>query len=158
MPAKVAQGDLSLLETDLAKKLLTSTIPARLAYVWIDGTPLVIPTYFHWSGEEVVVGSTPNAPKFKALRANPAVALTIDSPDYPPEVLMIRGTAELSEHDGIIPEYAAYCRRYLGEEGGSQWLAQMEQIPGMRMTRLAIRPEWVGILDFVTRFPSAISE
>lgn len=153
----VDQGDLSLLESDLAVKLLQSRIPARFAYVWTDGTPRVIPTFFEWTGEEIVMGSTPNAPKFKALHKNPAVAITIDSNDYPQEVLLIRGRAELSDHEGILPEYASYCRRYLGEEGAAAWLAQMEQIPNLVMTRVGVRPEWVGIIDFVTRFPSAIS-
>jgi hypothetical protein len=26
------------------------------------------------------------------------------------------------------------------------------------MTRISVRPEWVSILDFETRFPSAIAE
>lgn len=152
----VDQGDLGLLESELAVRLLNSRIPARLAYVWTDGTPRVVPTYFHWTGEEIVMGSIPKAPKVKALRANPSVAITIDSDTFPHDVLLIRGKAELSDHEGILPEYAAYCRRYLGDEGGDQWLAQMEQ-PGLVMTRVGVRPQWVGVLDFVTRFPSAIS-
>jgi hypothetical protein len=39
MPAK--QGDLALLNDPVAQELLHSTIPARLAYVWRDGTPRV---------------------------------------------------------------------------------------------------------------------
>jgi hypothetical protein len=35
---------------------------------------------------------------------------------YP--VLMVRGTARTDVVDGIAPEYAAMCRRTLGEEGG----------------------------------------
>jgi hypothetical protein len=35
----VPQGDLRLLESDLARRLLASTLPARFAFVWTDGTP-----------------------------------------------------------------------------------------------------------------------
>jgi hypothetical protein len=28
---------------------------------------------------------------------------------------------------------------------------------GQRMARISVTPEWVGVLDFETRFPSAIS-
>ncbi|HEV3505340.1 MAG TPA: hypothetical protein VG637_08685, partial [Actinomycetes bacterium] len=35
----VPQGDLRLLESDLARRLLASTVPARFAFVWTDGTP-----------------------------------------------------------------------------------------------------------------------
>ena len=38
-PAAAPQGDLRLLETDVARRLLSSTIPARVAYIATDGTP-----------------------------------------------------------------------------------------------------------------------
>ena len=38
----LAQGDLELLESDLAKRMLSSTVPARLAYTAKDGTPRVM--------------------------------------------------------------------------------------------------------------------
>jgi len=37
-PAAAPQGDLRLLETDVASRLLSSTIPARVAYIATDGT------------------------------------------------------------------------------------------------------------------------
>jgi hypothetical protein len=61
------QGDLALLNDPIAQPLLQSTIPARLAYSWTDGTPRVVPIWFHWTGEEFVLGSPPGAPKLKAL-------------------------------------------------------------------------------------------
>ena len=77
----VEQGGLDLLEHPASKELLQSTIPARLAYVWMDGTPRVVPIWFHWNGREFVLGTPPKAPKLKALAKNPKVALTIDSRD-----------------------------------------------------------------------------
>jgi nitroimidazol reductase NimA-like FMN-containing flavoprotein (pyridoxamine 5'-phosphate oxidase superfamily) len=78
MPAK--QGDLALLNDPVAQELLHSTIPARLAYVWRDGTPRVVPIWFHWNGTEIVLGTPLKAPKVQALSHNPQVVLTIDSP------------------------------------------------------------------------------
>src|SRR5215472_8511093 len=43
-PAAAPQGDLRLLETDVARRLLSSTIPARVAYIATDGTPRVVAT------------------------------------------------------------------------------------------------------------------
>lgn len=77
MPTK--QGDVTLLKDPVARELLQSTIPARLAYVWHDGTPRVIPIWFHWNGEEIVLGTPLNAPKVKVLPHNSKVALTIDT-------------------------------------------------------------------------------
>ena len=48
-------------------ELLRSTIPARLAYTWPDGTPRVVPIWFHWTGEEVIVASPADAPKVPAI-------------------------------------------------------------------------------------------
>ena len=45
------QGDLALLNEPLAQELLHAAIPARLAYVWSDGTPRVVPIWFQWTGE-----------------------------------------------------------------------------------------------------------
>ena len=78
------QGDLALLDSPVAQTLLQSANPARVAYVWTDGTPRVVPIWFHWTGEEVVLGTPSTAPKVKALRQNPKVALTIDS-NAPPQ-------------------------------------------------------------------------
>jgi pyridoxamine 5'-phosphate oxidase-like protein len=153
MPTK--QGDLKLLDDPIAQELLRSTIPARLAYVWHDGTPRVIPIWFHWNGEEFVLGTPPNAPKVKVMLQNSKVALTIDTDTWPHKVLLIRGTAKVETVNGVFPEYAAAAQRYFGEERGRAWV---EQVRGMfpQMARIAVQPEWVGIIDFEKRFPSAI--
>lgn len=149
------QGDLSLLEHPVAQELLHSTNPARLAYVWRDGTPRVIPIWFHWTGKEIVLGTPVTSPKVKLLADNTPVALTIDGVAWPYKALSIRGTARVETVDGVAPEYAAAAERYFGPEQGRAWV---EQVRGLmpRMTRIAVRPAWVGLLDFETRFPSAI--
>lgn len=149
------QGDLALLDDAVAQRLLQSTIPARLAYNWHDGTPRVIPIGFHWTGSEIVLGTFPDAPKMKALRDGAKVALTIDSDTMPYKVLMVRGSVRTDTVEGIAPEYAAMTKRVMGEEQGQAWLENMRPI-SPRMARVFIRPEWVGILDFETRFPNAL--
>ncbi len=149
------QGDLSLLNDPVAQKLLQSTIPARLAYNWKDGTPRVVPIWFFWNGNEVVVSSPPDAPKLEALRQNPHVALTIDDTTFPWKVLLIRGTASVDVVDGVTPEYAAAAERYFGPEQGKAWIAQVDAMVS-QMGRVTITPTWVGILDFEQRLPSAL--
>ena len=56
------QGDLALLDDPVARELLHSTNLGRLAYTWHDGTPRVIPIWFHWDGEKIVLG-TPRPPR-----------------------------------------------------------------------------------------------
>jgi hypothetical protein len=48
------------------------------------------------------------------------------------------------------------AHRYLGNEGGDQFLAALRQT-FHGWTRIAIRPQEVRILDFQGRFPSAWS-
>ena len=59
-------GGPELLQDPLAQELLASTIPARLAYVWPDGTPRVASLWFHWDGTDIVMATLPGAPKLKA--------------------------------------------------------------------------------------------
>src|SRR5215217_4454787 len=118
------QGGLELLNDPIAQELLNSTIPARLAYTWTDGTPRVVPIWFHWDGEQVVFGTPTGAPKLHALENGATVAITIDSNEWPYRVLSIRGAAEVTRVDGVVPEYAAAARRYFGTEQGQGWVDQ----------------------------------
>jgi hypothetical protein len=156
------QGHLGLLQSDLAKRLLVSTIPARFAYIATNGTPRVVPTWFHWTGDELVMPTFLAAPHVRhgaarlgALRANPDVAITIDTEGFPPQVLLVRGRVSVTEVDGVPPEYALAAGRYLGEEAAASYLAQIDQ-PATRMARIELRPTWVGIVDFQSRSPSAL--
>jgi hypothetical protein len=156
------QGDLRLLESDLAKRLLTSTIPARYAYTALDGTPRIVASWFLWTGDELVLPTFISAPhvshatyRVRALRANPDVAVTVDTDAFPPEVLSIRGKAEITEVDGVAREYAQAAHRFLGSDQATAYLSQIEH-PSTRMARIAVRPAWVGLLDFQTRMPSAL--
>jgi Pyridoxamine 5'-phosphate oxidase len=158
----LAQGDVRLLETEVARRLLASRIPARLAYVAPDGTPRVLATWFHWTGEVLSMPTFLAAPhisrpagRLRVLRANPHVAVTIDTESFPPNVLSIRGRVTIDEVEGVPAEYAASALRYLGEEAGQGYLAQIDQ-PGTRMARIDLQPEWVGLLDFESRLPRAL--
>jgi hypothetical protein len=161
-PMTLKQGDLGLLESEVARRLLSSRIPARVAYIGLDGTPRVLATWFHWTGEVLSMPTFLAAPhvrhaagRLRALRANADVAVTIDTETFPPEVLSMRGGVEISEVEGIPAEYASAARRYLGEKAAREYLAEIDQ-PGTRMARIDLRPAWVGVHDFRSRLPSAL--
>jgi hypothetical protein len=116
----------------------------------LDGTPRVLPTWFHWTGDEIVMGTFVSAPhiqraaaRLKALQVNPNVAITIDTEGFPPHVLLIRGQISITEVYGVVPEYALAARRYLGEEAAAAYLIQVDQ-PGTTMARIALRPTWAA--------------
>ncbi|TMR20893.1 pyridoxamine 5'-phosphate oxidase [Nonomuraea turkmeniaca] len=158
------QGDVRLLKTDIAQHLLNSTIPARLAYTSTDGTPRVMSTWFVWTGEELVMATFVHCPpmgilrpahRLRALRANADVAVTIDTEPQPPQVLLLRGRVSITEVSGMVPEQAQAARRFLGEEGGAGYVAQADH-PDTKMARIALRPTWVGVLDFQNRLPAVM--
>ena len=153
------QGSLALLDDPVAQHLLQAPIPAQLAYTWTDGSPRVIPIWFHWDGRQLVSGSPPLAPKVKILARKPQVAVTINEYDFPYKILYIRGTASLQQMDTIVPEYALAAQRVMGP-AAEGWLKQVNaMLPVMGgMTRIAVTPQWIGLLDFEQRFPSAVEK
>jgi hypothetical protein len=149
------RGDLALLDHQVAQELLQATIPVRVAYIALDGTPRVVPMQFHWTGKEVVVTCWPDDPKTAAIRAHPQVALTIDTVQPPFNVLQIRGTATVDTVDGVPPESVEASIRYMGPEAGKAFADQAAQL-SPQFVRIAIRPTWVDVLDFQTRLPGGM--
>lgn len=152
----VMRGDLKLLDHPVAQGLLHAAIPAHLAYVALDGTPRLVPLLFHWTGEEIVFSSWIDDLKVAAIQAHPEIALTIDTPDPPFKVLAVRGAAAVEIVDGLPDECLPTFTRYFGPEGGRAWTERMARMAD-QMARIALRPTWVEVLDFETRFPSGIT-
>ena len=50
-----------------AQELLSSAIPARLAYIGVEGDPRVVPIGFLWDRDRLVVCSVPSMAKVRAL-------------------------------------------------------------------------------------------
>lgn len=148
----VNQGHPELIDHPVAQELLGSTELARLAYVAKDGTPRVLPMLFHWTGSELVLPTFAGTHKVASLLRNPSVAVVIDRAGPPPAVLQMRGTVELTEVAGVLPEYVAAQRRYYGDDQAAAAQADGDE-RGVRMVRIALRPDWVGVVDFMTRFP-----
>jgi general stress protein 26 len=150
------QGDVRLLGEPVAVRLLTSTELARVAYQAKDGTPRVLPMLFHWTGEELVVPTFAISHKVASLRHHPRIAVTIDTAGPPPEVLLLRGAVSVTIVDGVLDEYAAAQRRYYPGPQAESALAELEQSTP-QMARISLRPDWVGLLDFRTRFPGQLN-
>jgi hypothetical protein len=120
-----------------------------------DGEAGALPIWFIWTGDELVMASFAGAAKARALRAHPEMAITIDTESFPAEVLLLRGDATVTDVDGFVPEYVETLRRYMGEEGAAGFLGQFDE-GATKMHRIAVRPTWVGVLDFETRFPGVL--
>lgn len=150
-----ARGDPKLLQDPIAQDLLQSRQLARLAYTWHDGSPRVVPLWFHWTGTSIVFGTPVGAPKLKVLQERTEVAVTIDdATSWPYRALLVRGPASIALLDDVVPEYAQAAVRYFGPEQGEAFVATLR---GQPMARVSVTPTWVAVLDFETRWPSAHS-
>ena len=146
-----------ILNRPLSRELLNRDL-TRLAYVAGDGTPRCIPIAFTWNGAEIVMCTTKNAPKLPALRANPMVALTVDTEVHPPKILLIRGRAELDVVDGIPEEYLQMNGSYqMTPEQRVAWEAEVRSLYD-GMVRIVVTPTWAKLIDFETTLPTAVEE
>jgi hypothetical protein len=146
-----------VLNRPLSRELLDRDL-TRLAYVAKDGTPRAVPIAFTWNGTEIVMCTSKNAPKLASLRANPMVALTIDTEVHPPKILLIRGRAELDVVDGIPAEYLQMNGSYtMTPEQRVEWEAEVRSLYD-GMVRIVVTPTWAKLIDFETTLPSAVEE
>ncbi|HEU5354851.1 MAG TPA: pyridoxamine 5'-phosphate oxidase family protein [Actinocrinis sp.] len=146
-----------ILDRPISRELLARDV-TRLAYVGKDGTPRSVPIAFTWNGSQIVMCTPKNAPKLSALRANPMVALTIDTEVHPPKILLIRGRAELDVVDGIPEEFLQMNGSYeMSAEQRVAWEAEVRSLYD-GMVRIVVTPTWAKLIDFETTLPSAVEE
>lgn len=147
-----------VLDKPISQELLGSSIPARLAYVGVDGAPRTIPIAFRWTGQQVVMATVPASAKVRALQQNPRVALTIDTQDqWPPRVLLIRGPARTELVDGVPDSYIEASRKLVPAEHFKDWEQGVRALYE-QMTVITVEPDWAKLLDFDTTIPKAVED
>ncbi len=147
-----------VLAKPLSQELLQRDV-ARLAFVAADGTPRVIPIAIYWNGSEIVMCTSKNARKLLALQRHPAVALTIDTEVHPPDILLLRGVAELDPVDGIPEEYLRISGTYqMTPEQRQGFEGEVSSLYVDGMVRIVVQPTWAKLIDFETTLPTSIQE
>ncbi|MGI5422049.1 pyridoxamine 5'-phosphate oxidase family protein [Actinomadura luteofluorescens] len=155
MTAAMSAEDIAeVMNRPYARELLASRIPARLAYTGLDRTPRVVPVGYDWDGARITVASAVSSAKTKALRATPDVALTIDSEDFPPKVLLLRGTAQVDVVAGVPDVFLRASRRRMSDDQWPDWKAGVHALYD-QMAVITITPTWAKLLDFETTIPKA---
>jgi hypothetical protein len=148
----------SEMNSPISQELLGSSIPARLAYVGVDGEPRVIPIAFLWTGQHVLVHTAPKAAKVRALRKSHRVALTIDTQDqWPPRALLIRGAARVELVDGVPDTYIEASRKVVPAEHFDGWEQGVRALYD-EMALITIEPDWAKLPDFETTIPKAVED
>lgn len=148
---------MTALPTDdpVVSRLLGGPNLARLAYIGLDGRPRVVPIWFLPADNEIIMITGPKAEKARSLRANPHVALTIDSAQPPYNVLLVNGEATLEEVEGMAPEYRPIVERYLGAAADAYLARLLPRVK--RQVRIRVRPDSCRVFDFVQRYPKSLS-
>jgi PPOX class probable F420-dependent enzyme len=113
--------------------------------VWLstvspDGRPHLVPIWFSWDGETVLIASKPHAKKIANLRANASVMLALGEPDDDFDVGMIQGTAELLDEPAAAVLPAAHLAKYRTQMAAigltpEEFLRTYSQVIRIRPTR-----------------------
>lgn len=141
------------LDDPVVAKLLEGPNLARLSYIGTDGRPRVVPIWFTHEDGDIIMVTGPRAEKVRALEANGAVAVSIDSSTPPYNVLLIDGDATLEPVEGMDPLYRGIVERYLGPATESY----LNSIRVKRQVRIRIKVRSYRIFDFVKRRPKSLS-
>ena len=80
------------------------------------------------------------------------IAVTIDSETAPYKVLTMRGDAKVTIVEGAVDEYAEAAIRYMGPTHGAAFRDHAKATMH-GMARITIKPDWVSLIDFQTRYP-----
>ncbi len=90
---------------------LESEMVVWLTTVSPGGTPLPVPVWFHWTGDEFVLVSKPDQAKLRNITANPRVALSFNSDFQAEGYTRFTGTARL-DIPHTAAELDAYAAKY----------------------------------------------
>ena len=92
--------------------LLERPLYGHLATLRPDGTPQVNPTWYAWDGDVLSFTTTSTRQKYRNIRHDPHVALSVNDPDAPYRYLEVRGVVESVEPDPTGAFFDVLARRY----------------------------------------------
>jgi PPOX class probable F420-dependent enzyme len=125
--------------------LLDGTRTAILGTTHQDGRPMAVPVGFTLDGDDVIILTSDESLKAKALQRDPRVSVVVDDPTPPFRYVSIEGTAEstLRQDPARRSATTAIGRRYAGEEGIEGFAqyadAQLKLLVRVRPTRIVAR-------------------
>ena len=111
-----------------------------LSSVCSDGSPHLVPIWFSWDGDTILIASKPHARKIANLRHNPSVMLALGEPEDDFDVGMVQGVAELPSEPAADLLPAAHLVKYREQLaaiglGRDEFLATYSQVIRIRPTR-----------------------
>lgn len=109
--------------------------------VWLssvrpDGGPHVVPMWFHWDGESILVFSKPGAQKVRNVRAEPRVMVAVGEPGPAFDVELVDAVAQLAREPTSRLMSDEFARKYAG-------LADLAGISFDRFAAVYEQPIWI---------------
>jgi PPOX class probable F420-dependent enzyme len=120
----------------------------RQTVVWVssvrpDGRPHLLPLWFVWDGDSILVFSKPHAQKVRNVQASPRVMVGVGEPAADWDVELLEGVAELLPlvSADVLPEsFAAKYRELMARAGTTR-----EQFAQTYSQPIRIRPtRWLN--------------
>src|SRR5438093_4840883 len=104
-------------------EFLALPLIARLGTVSPEGDPYVVPIWYEWDGEAVVMSARERSRYLANLRRHPRACVSIAEDREPLRRVLIRGRAEIireaeADRGAWLERSRALCRRYLGDQQG----------------------------------------
>ena len=97
-----------------ARERLEHDVIGWFATVRPDGRPDVVPVWFLWENDEILIYSRPEQQKLRNIAGNPQVALVLDDTRGGGDVVRISGRAEHIPGHALATEFPAYVSKYAG--------------------------------------------
>lgn len=98
------------------RDLLLSAALAHVATLGAQGEPQSTPVWIGWDGEHIRFSQTKRQQKFRNLRRDPRIALSIVDPGNPYRYLEVRGVVVAFEDDAERAFVDSMAQKYLGVE------------------------------------------
>lgn len=115
--------------------ILNSTSAAHVATIGPKGEPQSSPVWFGWDGEYIRFSLTKTRQKYRNLKRDPRIALSITDPKLLVRYLEIRGTVVRIDEDPELEFINSMTKKYLGLDK-YQW-----HQPGDERVVVVVQPE-----------------
>ena len=106
-------------ESFLARPMIAHLVTMRPA-----GTPHVAPVWFLWDRGRAFVMADANAMKVRNVKRNPAVALSVATPERPLSYVVLEGKAKITS-ENLANVVERMCVLYDGPERGAEFAKEL---------------------------------
>jgi PPOX class probable F420-dependent enzyme len=109
---------------------------AKIATVRADGRPHVAPVWFLVDGDSIVFTTGKGSVKGRNLRRDPRVSICVDDETMPFAMVLIEGTAKLSEDPQALLDWATRLARRYVERMQAEEMGRRNGVPGELLVRV----------------------